>query len=380
MFVDRVRIDLIAGRGGDGCVSFRREKYVPLGGPDGGDGGDGGSIVIVARDGVNSLSEFAHRKFWRAPAGTHGSGALKQGRSGEDMTLYVPPGTLIIDPDADFVIKDLRVAGDSVVICRGGKGGRGNASFKSSTNRAPREAQRGAEGESRQVILELKSIADVGLIGMPNAGKSTMLSRLSRARPEIADYPFTTKRPNLGRVRVDRDRSFILADIPGLIEGASSGVGLGHDFLRHVERAGLLVHLVEPAPRDGSDPIENYRAIRHELAEYRQELAARPELVAVTKAELPEAADLHARLTEALGQPVFLVSAITGQGLRQLLEAITARLDEDRLLAESRGETAESSTASVVESPTPKPVRVPPHKAGPLADRDPRHPEASPED
>ena len=257
MFVDRAEIELEAGKGGDGCVAFRREKHVPLGGPSGGDGGNGGSVILRAREGVNSLVGFAHRKHWRAQRGEHGQGSDCHGKRGADLRIEVPPGTVIIDAASGMIIKDLVADGDEVIVARGGRGGKGNPHFKHSTNQAPREATPGSLGESRRVILELKVIADVGLVGKPNAGKSTLLSRLSRARPEIADYPFTTKFPNLGQVVIDIDRTFVMADIPGLIEGASDGVGLGHDFLRHIMRAGILVHLVEPLPMDGTDPIEN---------------------------------------------------------------------------------------------------------------------------
>lgn len=328
MFVDRVQIELQAGNGGDGCLSFRRERYVPKGGPDGGDGGNGGSIVIEAREGVDSLVALGQRKRWKADRGKHGSGSNKNGRRGEGLTLLVPPGTIVIDADEKFIIKDLSEDGESVIAARGGKGGRGNAHFKSSTNRAPRDFTRGEEGEQRVVILELKMIADVGLIGKPNAGKSTMLSRLSHARPEIAAYPFTTKHPNLGLVQIDYDNSFVMADIPGLIEGAHLGVGLGHEFLRHVERARILVHLVEPAPMDETDPIENYQAIRSELEQYDEQLGKRLEIPAVTKAELPQAAETRERLAEVLGRPVHLVSAVTGQGLNELTQEVFRSLRE----------------------------------------------------
>ena len=326
MFVDRVRIFVSGGKGGDGCLSFRREKYVPRGGPDGGDGGDGGSVLIVAREGVDSLAALSHRRHWRAASGQAGSGDNRHGRSADDLTILVPPGTLVADAQGGFVLKDLAAAGDSVVAARGGRGGKGNAHFKSSTNRAPREFTRGDSGESRELVLELKVIADVGLLGKPNAGKSTLLSRLSRARPEIANYPFTTKYPNLGRVEIDLDRSFIMADIPGLIEGAHAGVGLGHEFLRHVERAGLLVHLVEPAPDDGTRPLDNYHAIRRELGEYNETLVARPEIVAVTKADLPEAHAVAEELAQELGREVLVLSAVTGEGLNRLVGAIAAEL------------------------------------------------------
>jgi len=236
MFVDRVQIEVKAGRGGEGCVSFRREKFVPRGGPDGGDGGDGGSVIIVAAAGVDSLASLSQRKHWRAEQGERGGSANCHGRNAADLVIQVPAGTVVIDAGSHHVLMDLAAEGDRVVAARCGRGGKGNLRFKSSTNRAPRESIPAGEGESRLLILELKVIADVGLIGKPNAGKSTLLSRLSRARPEIAAYPFTTKYPNLGMVQIDRERSFVMADIPGLIEGAHSGAGLGHEFLRHVER------------------------------------------------------------------------------------------------------------------------------------------------
>ncbi len=332
MFVDRVTIEVQGGKGGNGCMSFRREKYIPHGGPDGGDGGAGGSIVIVARNGVNNLAALAHHRFWRAEAGSPGSGANKQGRSAQDLVIEVPPGTLIIDAKEQFTIKDLTNDGDQVIAARGGAMGRGNAHFKSSTNRAPRDTTPGGEGERRGFILELKVIADVGLIGKPNAGKSTLLSRLTRARPEIADYPFTTKHPNLGIVNVDGDRQFVMADIPGLIEGAHAGAGLGHEFLRHIERAGILVHLVEPMPMDESDPVENFRVIQSELAQYDERLAQRPEIVVVSKAELPGAAELRDKLREVTGGEVLLISAVTGEGMNQLVRAI------DRLLVAQKSE------------------------------------------
>lgn len=329
MFVDRVEIEVIAGNGGDGCLSFRREKFVPKGGPDGGDGGNGGSVVLVAESGVNSLVAVSSKKIWKAERGRHGMGSNRHGRNGASHTIKVAPGTVVIDAEQGYIIKDLARDGDSVVAARGGKGGKGNAQFKSATNRAPREFTRGEEGERRKIILELKVIADVGLIGKPNAGKSTLLSRLSRARPEIADYPFTTKFPNLGRVQIDFDRSFVMADIPGLIEGAHEGVGLGHEFLRHIERAGILVHLVEPAPIDETDPLENYHAIREELVEYKDELGRRPEVVCVTKAELPGADGIQRRLAEDLGRDVLLISAVTGLGLNKLLGAVAKQLESE---------------------------------------------------
>lgn len=327
MFVDRVKIWLQAGDGGDGCVSFRREKYIARGGPDGGDGGDGGSVILIAQPGVDNLNALSHRRHWRAESGQPGRGANCHGSSSPDLEILVPPGTLVLDARAGFVLKDLAVAGDRVVAARGGHGGRGNTRFKNSTNRAPRQFTPGEAGEAREVVLELKVIADVGLIGKPNAGKSTLLSRLSRARPEIAAYPFTTKHPNLGLVQIDRERSFVLADIPGLIEGAHAGLGLGHEFLRHIQRAGILVHLVEPQPVDGTSPLANYRVIRDELRRYDPALAERPEIVVVSKAELPESAAVHAQIQGELGRDVLLLSAVTGAGLDKLLYAIGRALE-----------------------------------------------------
>jgi GTP-binding protein len=307
-------------------VSFRREKYIPKGGPDGGDGGDGGSVIVIAKSGVNNLAALAQHRFWRAHSGSHGSGSNKQGRGAEDLVIEVPPGTIVVDAKAGFVMKDLSADGESVVAARGGDGGKGNTHFKSATNRAPREASPGGEGERRELVLELKVIADVGLVGKPNAGKSTLLSRLTRARPQIADYPFTTKHPNLGIVTVDTDRQFVMADIPGLIEGAHTGAGLGHEFLRHIERAGILVHLVEPAPVDGSDPQVNYDTIRAELVQYDAKLGQRPEIIVVSKAELPGASEVRDALAARTGKEVLLISAVTGQGLNQLVQAIAQTL------------------------------------------------------
>ena len=326
MFVDRVTVHTVAGKGGDGCLSFRREKFVPRGGPDGGDGGDGGSVLIVAEAGVDSLSALAHRKHFKARPGKPGSGDNRHGASADDLVIHVPPGTVVVDADRQFVLKDLVQAGDQVTAARGGKGGKGNTRFKSSTNQAPREFTRGTAGEERRVTLELKVIADVGLIGMPNAGKSTLLSRVSRARPQIADYPFTTKTPQLGMVQIDWDATFVIADIPGLIEGAHRGAGLGHEFLRHVQRTRVLIHLVEPEPLDGSDPVENYFALRREMQEYEVDLTDRPELVAVSKCELPTATEVAARLEQRTSGRVWRFSSVTGEGLDQLLRATYALL------------------------------------------------------
>lgn len=326
MFVDRVTVDVEAGRGGDGCMSFRREKYVPRGGPDGGDGGDGGSVIVEARAGVDSLQELVHRKHWRAKGGVPGQGSNRHGANAPDLVIHVPPGTVIRDEAHDLVLRDLTEAGDTVVAARGGKGGKGNTRFKSSTNQAPREWTPGGDPEKRRLTFELKVIADVGLLGLPNAGKSTLLSRVSRARPEIANYPFTTKSPNLGIVEIDWDRQFVMADIPGLIEGASDGHGLGHEFLRHVERTRVLVHLVEPLPDDQSDPVENYQAIRKEVETYgdrlNTDLGSRPEILTVSKCEIPESEEIAARLEEATGAEVLRFSSATGEGLKELVQRV----------------------------------------------------------
>lgn len=328
MFVDKVEIFVKAGDGGRGMSSFRREKYVAKGGPDGGDGGDGGSIIIRAVHDADNLAPLVHRKFWKAEKGEPGGSSNCHGSDGKDMTILVPPGTIIRDRDRGNILKDLTESGQEVIVARGGRGGRGNKWFASSTNRAPREYEPGGDGEERWISLELKVIADVGLIGLPNAGKSTLLSRLSRATPEIADYPFTTKYPNLGLVTAGGDRGFVVADLPGLIEGAHSGVGLGHEFLRHVDRTRVLVHLVEPFPTDDSDPLHNYRVIRRELELYSPELARKPEFVAVSKSELTGSKEVRDRLAAELGQEVIGMSAVTGQGLPQLVNAILARLEE----------------------------------------------------
>lgn len=327
MFVDRVTIYVKGGDGGSGCVSFRREKYVPRGGPDGGDGGKGGNVIVRAVPQADSLASVVHRKHWRARNGGRGGGNNRHGRNGPDLVIPVPPGTLVRDRDRGFVLRDLVEVGDEVVVARGGRGGRGNKAFATSVNQAPRTAEPGEPGEERWIVLELKLIADVGLLGLPNAGKSTLLSRLSRARPQIADYPFTTRYPNLGIVPVGTDRVLVLADLPGLIEGAHAGVGLGHEFLRHVERTRVLVHLIEPFPADGSDPVANYRTLRRELELHSPELAAKPELVVVSKMDLSHAEDVRRRVADELGRDVLGISAVTGEGLDRLVGQLLRLLD-----------------------------------------------------
>lgn len=344
MFADRVILYCRAGDGGNGCSSFRRETFVPRGGPDGGDGGDGGDIIIQADRNQGSLGNLVGHRHWKSERGEHGLGALCTGRCGKPTVIHVPPGTLVKDLEHGHLLKDLQDHGDSVVVARGGRGGKGNKRFANSVNRAPRESEGGHPGEYRQIQLELKMIADVGLVGKPNAGKSTLLSRVSRATPEIADYPFTTKYPNLGVVHVNFDHEYVLADIPGLIEGAHAGAGLGHEFLRHVERTRLLVHLVEPSPSDLSDPLDNYAQIREELRLYDPSLAERPEILVVTKAELTDAATCAELLRETTGREVLLVSAVTGRGLPELNRQIIQRLSEmkaaDAAAAHEGGATA----------------------------------------
>jgi GTP-binding protein len=328
MFVDRVVVYVKGGDGGRGCCSFRREKYVPRGGPDGGDGGDGGAIILKAVAGTDSLAAIVHRKHWRAEDGGPGGTDNCHGRRGRDLVIAVPPGTLVRDRDRGHILRDLTSEGEQVTVAHGGRGGRGNKAFATPTNQAPRETQPGTEGEERWIVLELKVIADAGLIGLPNAGKSTLLSRLSQAQPEVADYPFTTKQPNLGVVTFGEERVLVMADLPGLIEGAHRGVGLGHEFLRHVERTRVLVHLVEPLPADGSDPVRNYHIVRQELILHGRELAEKPEVVAISKAELTGSEQVRERLQKELGREVLAISSVTGQGLASLVRAIVARLGE----------------------------------------------------
>jgi GTP-binding protein len=327
MFVDRVVLYVKGGDGGKGCCSFRREKYVPRGGPDGGDGGDGGDVIVRAIVGADNLAAVVHRKHWRAPNGGGGQPDNCHGRRGRDLIIPVPPGTLVLDRDRGNVLRDLTQTGEQVIVAQGGRGGRGNKAFATAINRAPRETQPGTPGEERHIVLELKVIADAGLIGLPNAGKSTLLSRLSHAQPEVADYPFTTKYPNLGLVTIGGERVFVLADLPGLIEGAHQGVGLGHEFLRHVERTRVLVHLVEPLPPDGTDPLHNYRIIREELELHGRGLADKPEIVVVSKAELTCSEEVRKRLKKELGREILAVSSVTGQGLSKLVSAIVEQLN-----------------------------------------------------
>jgi len=333
MLIDSATIEVRSGKGGDGCVSFRREKYVPKGGPDGGDGGNGGSVILIATDEVDTLQHFAGHHHWHAKNGETGRGKSQHGSDSDDLYVNVPPGTLVYDANTNELLVDLDEQGKTWTAAQGGKGGWGNEHFKSPTNRTPRHADPGESAEEKTLRLELKLIADVGLLGKPNAGKSTLLSKLSEARPKVADYPFTTLEPQLGIAslpsrnasNVGFNRRLVLADIPGLIERAHEGRGLGMRFLRHIERTRLLVHVLEVDPADGTDPVSNYHAIRHELSAYSPALAAKPELVALSKMDLlATGADRTAAVemvAEALGKPVLPISAASGLGLDDLLEA-----------------------------------------------------------
>ena len=337
-FVDEATIRVKAGNGGHGCLSFRREKYVERGGPDGGDGGDGGDVYLVASDATNTLADFSVARKYSAQNGQGGAGQNRTGKSGDDRAVVVPCGTIVFDIDTGETIGDLTDAGQRLKVAEGGRGGLGNARFKSSTNRAPRKITKGTIGEARHLRLELKLIADIGLVGMPNAGKSTLIRTLSAAKPKVADYPFTTLHPNLGVVYVGPLQSFVMADIPGLIEGAAEGSGLGHRFLRHVQRTRLLLHLVDIAPLDEhADPAEDVRAIEGELAKFSEDLESKPRWLIVNKMDLlPEDgfAAARRRLIEMLGWtgPVHEISAATGAGTEALAQAVMReieRMDEE---------------------------------------------------
>jgi GTP-binding protein len=338
MFVDEVDIHVAAGAGGRGCLAFRREKFVPRGGPSGGDGGHGGSVWVVASPHTNTLINYRFHPLFTAERGDHGQGSNCTGSMGADLELAVPIGTLVYertgDPDEPYrLLADLAEENQRVLVARGGRGGMGNARFASATNRAPRKVQPGEAGEEKDLRLEMKLLADVGLVGFPNAGKSTLISRISAARPKIADYPFTTLTPNLGVVSLSNDRSFAVADVPGLIEGAHRGLGLGHRFLRHLERTKVLIHLVDVSGTTARDPAEDLDTIRRELELFRPELAAKPQLVAANKIDAvddPAKVDLLASRAQALGLPFFRISAVTGQGVPELLEASWKRLAAER--------------------------------------------------
>lgn len=332
MFIDTATIHVKAGDGGNGCVSFRREKYIPKGGPDGGDGGDGGSIVFVADRNKNTLLDFAGKHHWKARTGQAGMGKKMYGKGGEDLIIPVPLGTIVHDIEKDLTIADLVEPGRRVVIARGGKGGKGNWHFRSSTNQAPRYAEPGTSGEERTLRLELKLIADVGLVGMPNAGKSTLLRAVSAARPKVADYPFTTLEPQLGIAELTGDRRLVMADIPGLIEGAQHGAGLGHAFLKHIERTKVIVHLLDLYPTDGSNPADNYRKIRAELEAFSDVLARKKELIVANKIDQnPDDDSAVKQLRKDLKKKkVLAISGAAHTGTKQLLEELWRLLNPSK--------------------------------------------------
>ena len=328
MFVDEVDIHVFAGPGGNGCLSFRREKFIPRGGPDGGDGGHGGSVYIVATPTKNTLVDFRFHPEFKAGRGHNGEGSNRTGQSAKDLEIHVPIGTFVYEksPDSDELrqVADLAEEGQRVLVARGGHGGRGNARFVSSTNRAPRRTEPGGEGEEKFFTLQLKLLADVGLIGFPNAGKSTLISRISAARPKIADYPFTTLAPNLGVVSMSDDRSFVVADLPGLIKGASEGHGLGHQFLRHIERTKVLVHLVDVSGLSGRDPVEDFDTIIEELRAFSAKVAAKPQIVAANKIDAvtdPAQVTKLERHVRKQDLPFFTISGVSGEGVEALLQA-----------------------------------------------------------
>ncbi len=351
-FIDQVAIRVQAGAGGNGAVAFRREKFVPKGGPSGGDGGDGGSVVLEVDEGLSTLLDFRYKSEFMAPSGQSGANKDRYGRGGEDIVLRVPPGTQVFDDATGELLCDLQTHGQRFVAAKGGRGGRGNIHFATSTNRAPRRAEPGTPGQERTIRLELKLLADVGLLGFPNVGKSSLIARISAARPKIADYPFTTLVPNLGTVGLSDERSFVVADIPGLIEGAHAGAGLGDRFLRHLERTRLLVHLLDPSAAEGTDrtPLRDFDATNRELALYDAALATRRQIVVFNKIDLP---DVRKRLTTLKrpfvkrGIEVHAISAATGEGIPALLEAIWRALPRrTEAPADATAEAAPTSSAA----------------------------------
>lgn len=330
-FIDEAKIYVKSGEGGRGCVSFRREKYVPRGGPNGGDGGDGGDVYIIANENMASLLDHRYRQHYRAKRGEHGKGKDMHGKNGEDLYVPVPPGTIVRDFDTGDVIGDLTKNAETLLVARGGRGGKGNARFVTSTNQAPRNAEPGGEPEERTLLLELKLLADVGIIGFPNAGKSTLISRISAARPKVADYPFTTLVPNLGVVSYVDGKTFVVADIPGIIEGAHEGAGLGLQFLRHVERTKLLVHVLDLSPMTGRDPIDDFETLNLELRSYSPELYEKPQIVAPNKIDITESREKLEEIRgyfEKRGIPIFPISGATGEGLKELVRETGKRIEE----------------------------------------------------
>jgi len=330
MFVDQVKIYVKGGDGGNGMVAFRREKYVPNGGPAGGDGGKGASVVFEVNEGLRTLMDFRYKRHFKADRGEHGMSKGQHGRGSKDMIVKVPPGTVVMDAETKEVIADLVEHGQQSVIAKGGRGGRGNTRFATPSNPAPEIAENGEPGQERDVILELKLLADVGLVGFPSVGKSTLLSVVSSAKPKIAEYHFTTIVPNLGMVETEDGRSFVMADLPGLIEGASEGVGLGHQFLRHIERTRVIVHVIDMAATEGRDPFEDYLTINRELKEYNLRLTERPQIIVANKMDMPDAEENLEKFKEQLGEdyPIFPISALSRKGLRELLFAVADKLEE----------------------------------------------------
>ncbi|PUU94192.1 GTP-binding protein [Halanaerobium saccharolyticum] len=331
MFIDEVEFKVKAGDGGNGVVSFRREKYIDQGGPDGGDGGDGGSIILRVDEGMNTLADYRYNNIYKADRGQNGQGKKMHGKNGEDLYLEVPPGTMVYDADTDQFLADLKEAGDEYVIAEGGKGGRGNARFKKSTRKAPRFSENGAKGELRKIRLELKVLADVGLVGYPNVGKSTLISQVSHAKPKIDSYHFTTLHPNLGVVKYGEYHSFVMADIPGIIEGAHQGTGLGDEFLKHLERTRLLVHVIDVSGIEGRDPLEDFEKINNELNKYNDYLASLEQVIALNKIDLEEGRQNIETVKSELndrGYSVFPISAVTGEGCKPLIYHLGQRLEE----------------------------------------------------
>ncbi|GAE30395.1 GTPase ObgE [Halalkalibacter hemicellulosilyticus] len=330
MFVDKVKVYVKGGDGGNGQVSFRREKYVPDGGPAGGDGGRGASVVFEVEEGLRTLMDFRYQRHFKAPRGDHGRPKNQHGKNAEDMIVKVPPGTTVTDAETEQVLADLTEHGQRAVIAKGGRGGRGNTRFATPANPAPEIAENGEPGQERDVILELKVLADVGLVGFPSVGKSTLLSVVSAAKPKIADYHFTTIAPNLGVVETDDQRSFVMADLPGLIEGAHEGVGLGHQFLRHIERTRVIVHVIDMSALEGRDPYEDFLLINDELKQYNLRLLERPQIIVANKMDMPESEENLEKFKEQLTEnyPIYPISAVTKQGLRELLLTIADKIED----------------------------------------------------
>lgn len=342
MFIDEARVYVKGGDGGNGIVAFRREKYVPQGGPAGGDGGRGGNVIFQADEGLRTLMDFRYNRHFKAERGQHGQGKNMHGAWGQDLVVRVPAGTVIKDEESGEIIADLTGHGQEALVAKGGRGGRGNSRFSSSVNRAPTVSENGEPGVERWLTLELKLLADVGLVGFPNAGKSTLISRISAARPKIADYPFTTLTPNLGVVETRDHESFVVADIPGLIEGAHQGAGLGHAFLRHIERTRVLLFILDAAETEGRDVLQDYETLQRELASHNPKLMERPFLVAANKMDLPQAGANRGRLEEAFGERLMFISAVTGQGVGELIERL------QRLLQQAPPPEAEEVEEAVV--------------------------------